>query len=165
MLLYNCKKFNGFSQLIYSKHVRSINLQSVVCPVCHEKSTLSLYGTYPRSYYTDNGTITIRVQRCQCSRCNSTHAILPSFTIPYSRISLPDACDILTSENLDDILVRLSVAMDTIRRIRRRFSLWVGRLSNYDEFSFFQLTSICISTFGLQFLQTRPAPISFIMPT
>lgn len=164
MLLYKCNLFNGFNQFIYQNHIDSINLSLVECPKCHQIHVLSFYGTYKRSYYTDSGRITIHAQRCICSNCNSTHSILPSFTIPYSSVSLPDACDIISSDDIDDIMIRLSISLDTIRRIRFRFSLWIRLISSYDEFSLFNLTSLCISRFNLQFLQTRSISIS-IIPT
>lgn len=164
MLLYKCNLFNGFNQIIYQNHINSINLALIECPKCHEIHVLSFYGTYRRSFYTDYGKITIHAQRCICSNCNSTHSILPSFTIPYSSVSLPDACDIISSDDIDDIMIRLSISIDTIRRIRSRFSLWIRLVSNYNEFSLFNLTSICVSKFNLQFLQTRSIFIS-IIPT
>lgn len=164
MLLYKCNLFNGFDQNIYRNHINSINLTLIECPKCHKIHVLSFYGTYKRSFYTENGIITIHAQRCICSCCNSTHSILPSFAIPYLSVSLLDACDIISSEDIDDIMVRLSISLDTIRRIHSRFSLWIKLVSNYEDFSLFNLTSLCISKFGLQFLQTRSIFIS-ILPT
>lgn len=164
MLLYKCNLFNGFNQIIYQSYINSIDLALIRCPKCHEIHVLSFYGTYNRSFYTDNGKVTIHAQRCICSNCNSTHSILPSFAIPYLSVSLPDACDIISSDNIDYTMVRLSISLDTVRRIRSRFSLWIRLVSNYDEFSLFDLTSVCISKFNLQFLQTGFIFIS-IIPT
>ena len=59
-----------------------------ICPKCGAKHTWRRHGFYERHilyledhYLHDHS---LKVLRLQCTSCNSTHAILPNNTIPYS---------------------------------------------------------------------------------
>ena len=165
MILYKSQFINNFNQKIYDQEMFASSFWNSSCPKCHETNTLSFYGRYSRSLYTDNGVITIRVQRCICSACNSTHAVLPSFIIPYSRISVDDACKIVSSDpsQLENIMVRLSIARAAILEIKRKFDIYWKNLV-YNPCSFSDLSSFCIRSFNLQFLQIRFLYL-FLIPT
>lgn len=165
MILYKSDFINNFNQKIYNLGMFASNFCNSPCPKCQDTGTLSFHGTYPRSLYTDNGKVTIRIQRCRCSACGSTHAVLPSFIIPYSRVSLPDAREIVTGDSslCDEIMIRLSIARTTILETKRKFDIyWKHLVDNPCSFSFSDLTSSCISSFGLQFLQIRFLFLSLI---
>lgn len=166
MLLYKSAFINIFDQKAYEKQIRSISFSSISCPKCHDTGTLSFYGHYHRSLYTSNGKIRLKVHRCSCSSCSSTHAILPSFIIPFSALSLHDACDILQPSDtyqLEELMVRLDISMRTVRETRFKFTLlWKKIIPSFDSFSHFLLTETCISSFDLQFLQIRFIYLSLV---
>lgn len=45
-------------------------------------SNLNFYGSYERNVL-GNGELRIRIKRVQCTKCKATHALIPSFIIPY----------------------------------------------------------------------------------
>ncbi len=53
-----------------------------ICPEC--KSVYQHYGTYPRKTPAPFGPAFIK--RVYCKNCKKTHALLPCFIIPYSRV-------------------------------------------------------------------------------
>lgn len=159
MLLYHSNNINRFNQLSYENDFKHIHLDDVSCPKCGSVHSLTFYGTYPRSLYSENGMIRFRAKRCICSQCGSTHSILPSFFIPYSRISLMDACSIIEAgdkKEIEDTIIRLSISMDLVRKIRNIFFLYWSKLfPNFYDSSFSHITHFCVSSFCLQFLQIR----------
>ena len=165
MLLYKYNYHNSFNQKIYDRNIDHIDFSSIKCPKCHCCCSFSFYGTYDRSFILFIGIVLIHVQRVMCSSCRSTHAVLPSFTVPFLRISLPDACDILTSDDIDDILTRLQISMDTVRCIRERYSsTWNSMLPDFENLSFIEITLFSIKKFKKQFLQLHKIFID-ILPT
>jgi len=55
---------------------------SGVCPICQRP--YQHYGTYPRKTPRLLGPIDI--QRVYCTKCKTSHALLPCFIIPYARV-------------------------------------------------------------------------------
>ena len=62
------------------------------CPKCKTKSNFSYHGSYLRniSFINDNGIFEckVSVSRAICNSCGSTHALLPSFIVPYRIFSM-----------------------------------------------------------------------------
>ena len=62
------------------------------CPSCKAKSNFSNHGSYTRniSFITTNKVYDYKVSitRVKCNSCNATHALLPSFVVPYKTYSL-----------------------------------------------------------------------------
>lgn len=168
MLLYHSNNINGFNQISYENDIKHIHLYDVHCPKCGSVHCLTFYGTYDRSLYSENGLIHFKARRCICSQCASTHSILPSFFIPYSRISLFDACSIISSDDpkeMEQMIIRLSISMEHLRRIRSVFFLYWSKLfPTFYEHSFSYITHFCITSFCLQFLQIRFLYL-YLLPT
>ena len=164
MLLYISKFDNNFNEKKYNSQIKKIDLFNSPCPKCTHTECLSFHAEYNRSFTTDNGNVRFAVKRCICSNCRSTHAILPSFVVPYSPILLDDACEIIEADDQqkkEDIMVRLALSIDQVRRIKRIFTLFWSRLMS-DYRSCTDLTSFCIQSFNLQFLQVRYLFLSLI---
>ena len=52
------------------------------CPNCHSDKLIS-YGKYERNIGIFNYYLKINIQRMRCKNCGMTHAVIPSFVIPY----------------------------------------------------------------------------------
>ncbi len=72
-----------------------ICIKSLICPIC-DSSDLIKHGKYFRDIIDDNGdAISINIFRLKCNCCNKTHAIIPSFIIPYFKLPLNVILDII----------------------------------------------------------------------
>lgn len=72
------------------------------CPCCKQKNALIRYGHYSRHILivdSDNNLhdFYVSVQRVFCNSCNKTHALLPSFTVPYVCMSIFSIGQIVSS--------------------------------------------------------------------
>ena len=87
----NFKNFN-FTKNNVQNLMPSINDINCNCPKCNAKPNFSYHGSYFRniSFVTQNSTydFSVSVTRVICNSCNSTHALLPSFIVPYKIFSL-----------------------------------------------------------------------------
>lgn len=57
---------------------------------------MTFYGGYTRSVKQDGELVKLRIRRVVCSECGSTHALLLSEIVPYSRTLLADQADIIS---------------------------------------------------------------------
>lgn len=94
--------FNNKIKLLSEKNLNSNLIQDLMpkfedikdnkCPCCKQKNALIKYGHYSRyvSIATENEIQTFRVsvQRVICTSCNKTHALLPSFIVPYVTMAI-----------------------------------------------------------------------------
>lgn len=83
LLVDNC---NQISQSSYNDIINRIQFHRLVCS-CNRSACLSIHGYYYRSLKTPSGPVRLRICRVRCSECGRTHALLPSFLVPYSQIS------------------------------------------------------------------------------
>ena len=71
----------------YDNSLKELNLNKTVCPKCKAKGCFKAHGWYDRHVIAllDNQVIheIIMVKRVKCQSCKSTHALLPSFILPY----------------------------------------------------------------------------------
>lgn len=78
-------------QSIYDSFINK-HQHSFACPNsnCEHSTTLSFSTTYNRFIYLDvDMYIILNVAVSKCARCNTYHAILPAFILPYSSYSYP----------------------------------------------------------------------------
>lgn len=87
--------FNTFCgssfQTSYDSYIHKHH-QLFLCPnsICDHSSILTYSTSYSRYIFLDfNLHIILKVAVFKCPSCNSYHAILPSFLLPYSSYSLP----------------------------------------------------------------------------
>lgn len=87
---------NGYKKLILDLEVKLIK-----CPYCHQYEIVR-HGYYKRMININNNTKhTINILRIRCKSCKHTHAILPSFIIPYEHNTLLNQLE--TIKNIDNI--------------------------------------------------------------
>lgn len=80
----NKSKENLISKLseYIKEYENTINFGYIECPNC-KCSELISYGTYTRNIGLLDEYLKIKIKRIKCKNCNNTHALIPSFIIPY----------------------------------------------------------------------------------
>ena len=86
-----------FNQNKYDSFLRSIPFHQLPCSHCAHRGCLHRHAYYTRRLYIAeiDSFVIIRVLRVRCTRCGTTHALLPHFVIPYQHIPLIDTLHIL----------------------------------------------------------------------
>ena len=164
---------NPISQDSYDKTLYSLPFHQLTC-ACGHSACLTIHGYYDRFLKSEAHSVRLHICRVKCSYCNGTHALLPSYIVPYSQVSLPDQVDIIScyenADNYSGIMDQTpSIDENCIRSIIRRYLLhWLQRilsasLSITISLSFIRL---CFSHFSRPFMQVKRTPnILFLTPT
>mgnify|MGYP006916109811 CR=1 FL=1 len=111
--------------------------------------------------------IKLRIVRVKCENCGKTHALLPSYIVPYTRILLEEQLEIVRQSEGErnyaavmnaNALIDESDVRSVIRRYRRS---WKERLISFglsirEEAE--ALVKGCFQYFRRQFLQIRGTP-------
>lgn len=164
---------NPISQDFYDKTINSIQLHQLTC-TCGHSACLTIHAYYKRRLKFEDGSIKLKICRVKCSNCQKTHALLPSFIVPYSQISFQDQLEIIScyedSRNYKDIMDNTpSIDENCVRSIVRRYvHHWLERILSIHSSASHSLDFIqlCFETFGRQFMQIKRTPnILFLAPT
>lgn len=164
MITFLTEDYNTFTQKNYNKCLEDIQFHQLSCS-CGNKGNLRIHGYYKRSFKSSNGKCTLRICRVKCPHCRKTHALIPSFLVPYSQISLADQVAIIkasSTSNLQDVM-HSNVLIDESNcyHIRRQFKrLWEQRLLSYHITmqTYSHLVVNCIRSFSRQFMQIKNTP-------
>ena len=62
-------------------------MKEILCPACLESSVFNPHGEYKKYYYAEQ----INIFRIRCENCKTTHAIIPSFSLPNTSIGTEKA--------------------------------------------------------------------------
>lgn len=96
---------------------------SVPCPKCAKTHLIPMESTYQRNVIFKIENILLKfkicVPRLKCSNCGSTHAVLPSFCVPFKQYSKQAILEIVTetSESSTETLAeRLNIESKQVRR-------------------------------------------------
>lgn len=102
-----------------------INLPSLICPCCNSMQIIK-YGFYKRFFiFLINGIVCyeqIKIQRVKCKSCGRTHALLPTFIIPYKQYSL----DLIS-------VILLKLETETYEKVSNRYNINVRYLANFKK--------------------------------
>ena len=154
------KECNDFSQKEYDCMMDELQLFQIEC-TCGKKGCLIRYGRYKRSVKLNSVLIRLFVQRVRCTECLVTHALFPSFLVPYSQVPLHDQQQILDcAEKEQDMepIMESNILIDenNIKYIIRQFRKhWKQRLLSAALSILDDLTVPCLSTYSRQFMQIR----------
>lgn len=126
MIILSSQKCNTNFKEILENYKSMINLPYMECSYC--KSTdLIRWSSYIRNInYIHNNIIiyeTIVIKRVKCKCCKHTHALIPSFIVPYKTNALDI---ILACISYDDIT--LSFSFDTITMLNKQFNYFLPYL-------------------------------------
>jgi len=120
-----------FNQDSYGAVVVDLNvfIHNIVCPYCGEPCIK--WGFYSRFIKSIEGKIEIKIQRLRCKGCGRTHAIHPTWIVPYSQVPLPyQILIIFDYENVNNLMVNVNTIDEkNISYIKRQYdSYWRQRL-------------------------------------
>lgn len=160
VLFEDCK---DFSQDLYDQTIGQLQLHRMEC-TCGRKGCLIRYGHYKRYVKFMSCFILLCVQRVWCKECETSHALLPSLLVPYSRIPLKDQQEILACRNIgqnpESVMERnFLVDENHIKYILRQFKKhWKERLATLRLSLLDPLTVPCLDFYSMQFMQIRGTP-------
>ncbi len=144
--LCKCNKQISFENEIniFDEHMKTLNIETLVCPFCGAKHTLTVFASYKRHLVTyDNNTAQdniITIPRYICSSCGHTHAILPSVIVPYMSFSFKFTVSLIHDylvhkyHSVEAMCEHYDIAISTFYRILKKFKgqkqLWLGLLED-----------------------------------
>lgn len=142
-----CKCFKQISFeneiTVFDRYVSSVNIETLACPFCGAKHSLSKFACYKRHLVTYNNTAQdnmITIPRYSCSSCGRTHALLPSVIVPYMSFSFKFTVSLIYDylvhkyHSVEAICEHYGIAISTFYRILKKFKehkqRWLGLLEN-----------------------------------
>lgn len=160
MITIFTKKSKSFSQEGYRKTINELPFHKLSC-TCKQKGTLIKHGYYDRSIKVSRFLFKLSILRVYCKSCKKTHAILPSWIVPYSRVLYHDHISIIYSylNNLSfEPIMQSNLLIDegNIRYIIRQYlSHWRERIASFDGEVDLSVTKSCFKHFSRQFMQIK----------
>jgi hypothetical protein len=160
MITIFADKIKSFSQKTYNKQIEYLPFHKLSC-TCKQKGSLIKHGYYNRFIKSPEGLIKLSILRVYCKSCKKTHAILPSWIIPYSRILYHDQVSIIHSylmhlsfEPL--MLSNLLIDESNIRYIIHQYlTHWKERIASFQGEMLPSVIKSCFSHFDRQFMQIK----------
>ena len=131
----------------YNESVENMNSYSFQCN-CGCRGSCIKYGKYRR--FIDK--YEIFIQRVICKVCKITHAILPTFIVPYERMPLDYILDIATKYDY------INSADYELKRYKRIYAEWEVRLKIIgikisDDIN--KVITFCAYNFNMCFMQSK----------
>ena len=122
-----CEKKRLLLKLIKEYEENEIS-EYIECPYC-KSDKLIRYGVYERNIGFFDEYEIIRIKRVKCKYCNHTHALIPSFIIPYyqnesSFILVGISLKNIEEEKIVDISNKLNIS-------RQLLYFWLKRFNNH----------------------------------
>lgn len=149
----------------YNNLIANLQFHQLTC-TCGHSGCLHIHAYYERFLKTPSGKLKLRICRVKCECCGKTHAILPSFIIPYSQISLQDQTAVIrtyqTGASMETVMHdNASIDESNCRHIIRQYRKhWKQKLLSQK----FQLSPVstlvfsCFYFFSYQFMQIKSTP-------
>lgn len=156
-------KIKSFSQKNYIKFINELPFHKLSC-TCKQKGSLIKHGYYSRSIKSPEGFIKLSILRVYCKSCKKTHAILPSWIIPYSRILCHDQVSIIHSYlnhlSFEPIMLsNLLIDESNIRYVIQQYlAHWKERIASFNGFLSDFTVKECFKHFSRQFMQIKCTP-------
>lgn len=171
MILINQSKFNKNFQTSYNELIDSLQLHQICCPYCHHNELIK-YGSYSRHILLDEERISLDVCRVKCNNCKKTHAILPSFLVPYQQVPLDAQIEIVEASVEGRCLIPVLESHPFIDEscayfiLKRFYSFWKELLiaASLKISSIKDHLHTCIDIYKLHFMQIRKIPILLFSP-
>lgn len=160
VLIEDC---NGFSQASYDSAIDSLQLHTVKCS-CGKTGFLIRYGHYHRHVKYLSDLLEIIVQRVLCTECGTTHALIPSGLVPYSRMTRDDQQEILLRSesgcSAEPVMEKnLLIDENNVKYIIRQFRRhWKQRLLSLGLTLADPLSVPCFMAYSKQFMQVHRTP-------
>ena len=119
-------------QSLYSRETIDFPLTDACCPHCGKKGVLRHHGFYSRFLIVCGICIIISVHRLRCSECGHTHALMPSFIIPYEKKFCIDLLALISNKHPDFRYRYFEMTDNDIKDIRAKYSSLYDRFASAD---------------------------------
>lgn len=151
---------NSLNNIIYDYVVqyKEADFSSFSCPHCSHKGTMVRNGYYSRKVNVNCKLHNIKIYRVICKECGRSHAVLPSFIIPYIQTPLNEAFIII-----NDYEDKKSTTPDTYRIIKSYLN-WQNRLKSVllsFKDNIVTILMTCINKFKMFILQNHKGKIYY----
>jgi len=171
MITIFTNKIKSFSQKTYDTYIYNLPFYKLSC-TCGTKGQLIKHAYYVRFLKSLGDLIPLIVLRVRCKSCHRTHAILPDWIVPYSRLLLDDHISIIQAYThrlsyesimLANLLIDenniLYIVSQYLKHWKERIASFALPMDNY-------LTKNCFRHYQRQFMQIKYTPnIFFVKPT
>ena len=162
---------NPISQKSYDDVMVQLDPFRLPC-TCGCSGSLIRYGSYRRHVKADGTKFPLIIRRVLCQNCGRSHALIPSYLVPYSQIPLEDQISLIEAFEegyAPDAVPDSNPEIDDrtpFRLIRMYLVCWRERLLSERTAlrPFVRLTRQCLSLFGKQFMQIKNTPNIFFPP-
>ena len=119
------------SSLIHDYEVTD-NYGYIECPVC-KSDKLIRYGTYERNIGIQGEYQKIKIKRVMCKECGHTHALIPSFILPFyqnERSFIIHAVTriVIDNKSVVEVSKELEISRQEINSLVKRFKSHITRL-------------------------------------
>lgn len=160
MILVIDKNFNLFNQDNYDSFIDSIkrNRSTFFDALFGDGSNVIFYGSYTRSIVSDSGMrIFFRFQRVLDKVTGLTHALIPSWIVPYSLLPLPFQLLVVSASHCDlpDLCSLFNLDPNTLLHIRNNFHSFWRSLFDWLSLPLSALSHKAFQLTGKQFMQMR----------
>ena len=119
----NFKK-NLINQATYDDYIHSLTLSDIPCPYCNQVHSLIHHANYTRSIKVLTHKVQLSIHRVLCTKCRTTHALLPSFIVPYSQIDTSTMISIVFHQDHHSVLENNPLLeLSNIRYILKQYNL------------------------------------------
>lgn len=165
MITLYVEENNPITPTFYESLINNLQLHQLTC-TCGFSGCLHIHGYYYRFLKTHSGKHPFHICRVKCSFCGRTHAILPSFIVPYSHVPLSDQVAVIdAAENnkpLNSIMnANILIDESNCRHIIRQYARhWKQKLlsQRIHPVQSAELVPSCFRFFSRQFMQIKCTP-------
>jgi len=126
MISLNYGKFNIDIEA-YNKLVANLEVGTISCPYCKQASMVR-HGYYTRYINISGKHIDLNILRIRCKTCGKTHAVLPSFVVPYLHHSIEKLQTMIITGKVDENSTSIDYETKLIRKIKK---LWMPILISF----------------------------------
>lgn len=136
----------------YLNYIANLEVDTLKCSNCLN-SNLERHGYYSRYIIVNGDKIRIRILRIRCKCCGKTHAVLPSFVVPYLHIPMKELQAILVSIDKNE---NQNLEPHFIKTCKRIYRFWIQKLLSIGCWFKDELKSLIVkssSKFRLCFMQ------------
>ncbi len=104
------------------------NYEYIECPHC-KSDNLIRYGSYKRNIGILGNYFKIKIKRVKCKNCNCTHALIPSFIMPYFQNEVNFIVLGITLRELEE--EKITEVSEILNVTRQLIYFWIRRFKNH----------------------------------
>ena len=125
------------------------NFEYIECPNCHSDKLIR-YGTYERNLGIQGEYQKIKIKRVKCKECGKTHALIPSFILPFyqserSFIVYAVSKVVVDEEGVVETSKKLEISRQELSSLVKRFKSHITRLKTTFKCSLEEIVKLTLN--------------------